>query len=124
MVRVSKHLWLKLLSSRYPDLEFIRTDTIRSLLDTHRNQGIINVLLSINGNPFSLFYLWQAERLMAGSEVIHMMVSYRHQWKLVKYSLTFTYLVETLAALPQKYNTIFYAYGVSKIVILYIYVAK
>ncbi|KAL0832646.1 hypothetical protein ABMA28_000838 [Loxostege sticticalis] len=51
VVRISKHLWLKLLSSRYPGLEFIRTDTVRSLLDTHRNQGIINVLLSIKGSP-------------------------------------------------------------------------
>ncbi|KPJ02853.1 hypothetical protein RR46_02780 [Papilio xuthus] len=50
VVRVSKHLWIKLLSSRYPHLEFIRTDTIRSLLDTHRNQGIINVLLCIKGS--------------------------------------------------------------------------
>ncbi|XP_072940127.1 uncharacterized protein [Epargyreus clarus] len=50
VVRVSKHLWLKLLTSRYPRLEFIRTDTVRSLLDTHRNQGIINVLLAIKGN--------------------------------------------------------------------------
>ncbi|CAB3236836.1 unnamed protein product [Arctia plantaginis] len=49
VVRASKYLWLKLLSSRYPDFEFIRTDTVRSLLDTHRNQGIINVLLSIQG---------------------------------------------------------------------------
>lgn len=49
VVRASKYLWLKLLSSRYPNLEFIRTDTIRSLLDTHRNQGIINVLLSVKG---------------------------------------------------------------------------
>ncbi|XP_068631266.1 uncharacterized protein [Battus philenor] len=49
VVRISKHLWIKLLSSRYPHLEFIRTDTVRSLLDTHRNQGIINVLLCIKG---------------------------------------------------------------------------
>ncbi|XP_023941810.1 uncharacterized protein LOC112048508 [Bicyclus anynana] len=49
VVRISKHLWLKLLSSRYPSLEFIRTDTVRSLLDTHRNQGIINVLLCVKG---------------------------------------------------------------------------
>ncbi|KAJ8733425.1 hypothetical protein PYW08_001723 [Mythimna loreyi] len=49
VVRVSKYLWLKLLSSRYPHLEFIWTDTVRSLLDTHRNQGIINVLLSVKG---------------------------------------------------------------------------
>lgn len=49
VVRVSKHIWLKFLSSRYPHLEFIRTDTIRSLLDTHRNQGIINVLLCVKG---------------------------------------------------------------------------
>ncbi|XP_053603817.1 uncharacterized protein LOC128671395 [Plodia interpunctella] len=51
VVRVSKHLWLKLLSSRYPGLEFIRTDTVRSLLDTHRNQGIINVLLCVKEVP-------------------------------------------------------------------------
>ncbi|KAI5637392.1 hypothetical protein NE865_09823 [Phthorimaea operculella] len=51
VVRISKQVWLKLLSSRYPKLEFIRTDTVRSLLDTARNQGIINVLLSIKGVP-------------------------------------------------------------------------
>ncbi|KAM3967347.1 uncharacterized protein ACR2FA_011692 [Aphomia sociella] len=51
VVRVSKQLWLRLLSSRYPNLEFIKTDTVRSLLDTHRNQGIINVLLAIKGVP-------------------------------------------------------------------------
>ncbi|RVE43849.1 hypothetical protein evm_011517 [Chilo suppressalis] len=51
VVRLSKHLWLKVLSSRYPGLEFIRPDTVRSLLDTHRNQGIINVLLSVKGTP-------------------------------------------------------------------------
>ncbi|XP_063377233.1 uncharacterized protein LOC134664490 [Cydia fagiglandana] len=49
LVSISQHLWLKLLSSRYPGLEFIRIDTVRSLLDTHRNQGIINVLLTVNG---------------------------------------------------------------------------
>ncbi|XP_022118554.2 uncharacterized protein LOC110995611 isoform X1 [Pieris rapae] len=48
-VRISNHLWLKLLSSRYPSVEFIRNATIRSLLDTNRNQGIINVLLCIKG---------------------------------------------------------------------------
>ncbi|CAH2071576.1 unnamed protein product, partial [Iphiclides podalirius] len=50
VVRISKHLWIKLLSSRYPHLEFIRTDTVRSLLDTHRNQGIINVLIGVKGS--------------------------------------------------------------------------
>ncbi|CAG4991936.1 unnamed protein product [Parnassius apollo] len=50
VVRLSKHLWIKLLSNRYPHLEFIRTDTVRSLLDTQRNQGIINVLLCIKGS--------------------------------------------------------------------------
>ncbi|KAG7307927.1 hypothetical protein JYU34_006543 [Plutella xylostella] len=49
VVRISKNLWLRLLSSRYPQLQFIRTDTVRSLLDTHRNQGIINVLLCVRG---------------------------------------------------------------------------
>ncbi|XP_013200230.2 uncharacterized protein LOC106142857 [Amyelois transitella] len=51
VVRISKHIWLKLLSSRYPGLDFIRTNTVRSLLDTHRNQGIINVLLCVKGIP-------------------------------------------------------------------------
>ncbi|GBP37963.1 hypothetical protein EVAR_84950_1 [Eumeta japonica] len=49
VVRMTKNLWLRLLSSRYPHLEFIRIDTVRSLLDTHRNQGIINVLLCLQG---------------------------------------------------------------------------
>ncbi|XP_046962959.1 uncharacterized protein LOC124532230 [Vanessa cardui] len=49
VVRISNHFWLKLLSSKHPSLEFIRTNTVRTLLDTHRNQGIINVLLCIKG---------------------------------------------------------------------------
>ncbi|XP_050343594.1 uncharacterized protein LOC126769097 isoform X2 [Nymphalis io] len=49
VVRISKHFWLKLLSLTHPSLEFIRTNTVRTLLDTHRNQGIINVLLCIKG---------------------------------------------------------------------------
>ncbi|CAK1545870.1 unnamed protein product [Leptosia nina] len=49
VVRISNHLWLKLLSSRYPSVDFIRNATVRSLLDTNRNQGIINVLLCIKG---------------------------------------------------------------------------
>ncbi|XP_059056672.1 uncharacterized protein LOC131850467 [Achroia grisella] len=51
VVRISKQLWLRVLSSRYPNLEFIQYDTVRSLLDTHRNQGIINVLLAFKGVP-------------------------------------------------------------------------
>ncbi|XP_050664080.1 uncharacterized protein LOC126964824 isoform X2 [Leptidea sinapis] len=49
VVRISKQLWLKLLSSRYPRLDFIKHYTVRTLLDTQRNQGIINVLLSVKG---------------------------------------------------------------------------
>lgn len=34
---------------KYPKLHFIKINYIRSLLDTQRNQGIIHVLLQIEG---------------------------------------------------------------------------
>lgn len=49
VVHMTKILWLKILTARYPKLEFVKTDTLRSLLDTHRNQGVINVLLAVKG---------------------------------------------------------------------------
>lgn len=42
-------LWFGLISMIYPELEFIRTTTVRSLLDTHRNQGIGAILLRVKG---------------------------------------------------------------------------
>lgn len=34
---------------KYPELEFIKTNYIRSILDTQRNKGVIHVLLNVEG---------------------------------------------------------------------------
>lgn len=34
---------------KYPELEFIKTNYIRSILDTQRNKGVIHVLLHVQG---------------------------------------------------------------------------
>ncbi|XP_028147060.2 uncharacterized protein LOC114340511 isoform X2 [Diabrotica virgifera virgifera] len=49
VLKVYKALWMNVLSMLHPNVEFIKYDTVRSLLDTHRNQGIVCVLLSIKG---------------------------------------------------------------------------
>lgn len=41
---------MKLLANRFPHLNFVENISVRTLLDTHRNQGIINVLMTINGS--------------------------------------------------------------------------
>lgn len=50
MLHISRRVWLGLLSLLYPEVEFVKEVTIRSLLDTPRNQGIITVLLSVKGS--------------------------------------------------------------------------
>ncbi|XP_060522192.1 uncharacterized protein LOC132699472 isoform X1 [Cylas formicarius] len=42
-------IWLSCASFLHPDVEFVRYSTVRTLLDTHRNQGIVSVLLSVRG---------------------------------------------------------------------------
>ncbi|RZC32823.1 uncharacterized protein BDFB_011117 [Asbolus verrucosus] len=53
VLTISQKLWLFGISVFHPQVEFLRTTTVRTLLDTHRNQGIISVLLSVKGqaNP-------------------------------------------------------------------------
>ena len=46
---ISHKLWLFGISILHPQVEFLKTTTVRTLLDTHRNQGIISVLLSVKG---------------------------------------------------------------------------
>lgn len=46
---LSKSLWLYVLIAKHPHLDFVKANKIRNLLDTHRNQGIIHVLLHIEG---------------------------------------------------------------------------
>ncbi|XP_018322920.1 uncharacterized protein LOC108735448 isoform X2 [Agrilus planipennis] len=50
-VKVCNKTWLAAVSVLYPEVEFVKTTTIRSLIDTPRNQGIVAVLLEINGPP-------------------------------------------------------------------------
>lgn len=52
-LKLFKSAWLSCVSVLHPDVEFVNYSTIRILLDTHRNQGIIAVLLSVKGkeNP-------------------------------------------------------------------------
>ncbi|XP_057660386.1 uncharacterized protein LOC130896374 [Diorhabda carinulata] len=49
VLKIYRALWWNLLTRLHPDVEFVKYDTVRSLLDTHRNQGIISVLLTVKG---------------------------------------------------------------------------
>lgn len=46
---VGRFVLLRLLKSMYPDLEFIKSVSIRSAMDTLNNTGYIVVLLKVNG---------------------------------------------------------------------------
>lgn len=67
---MSKSLWLYILTSKYPHLDFVKVNKIRNILDTHRNQGIIHVLLHIEGqcdveivkDEFSKYVLERTDR--------------------------------------------------------------
>ncbi|XP_034242144.1 uncharacterized protein LOC117645810 isoform X2 [Thrips palmi] len=41
--------WLGVLERRYPQLEFVRNTTVRTAVDTIRNQGVIALLLTVQG---------------------------------------------------------------------------
>lgn len=49
LLSISKNAWLFILTTKYPQLDVVRVNKIRNILDTHRNQGIIHVLLHIEG---------------------------------------------------------------------------
>lgn len=49
VLKLYRRVWTNILSMLHPDVEFVKYDTVRSLLDTHRNQGIISVLLCVKG---------------------------------------------------------------------------
>lgn len=48
-VALSSKLTVLLLSKRFKYLEFARTNTVRSLVDTSRNPGILHFLVKIKG---------------------------------------------------------------------------
>ncbi|XP_066137622.1 uncharacterized protein [Euwallacea fornicatus] len=52
-LKICHSIWINSVSLLHPDIEFINYSTVRILLDTHRNQGIISVLLAVRGkeNP-------------------------------------------------------------------------
>lgn len=49
VLSLSQKVWIFFVEILYPEVEFFQKTTIRSLLDTHRNQGITSVLLSVKG---------------------------------------------------------------------------
>ncbi|KAJ8972055.1 hypothetical protein NQ317_010924 [Molorchus minor] len=51
VIKISHALWLSCISILHPDVEFVKYITVRTLLDTHRNQGIISALLCVKGPP-------------------------------------------------------------------------
>lgn len=50
VMRGIRHTWNRWLEGKYPGLEFVIRTTARSAVDTPRNQGLICLLLSVQGN--------------------------------------------------------------------------
>lgn len=48
-ISLSRLFWLRVLELMYPELELVRSTTIRSTVDTFRNVGIITVVLQVKG---------------------------------------------------------------------------
>ncbi|KRT85651.1 hypothetical protein AMK59_1289 [Oryctes borbonicus] len=48
---IFQNVWFGTASFLNPELEFIKSTTLRSLVETHRNQGILTIMLKINGPP-------------------------------------------------------------------------
>ncbi|KAJ8957429.1 hypothetical protein NQ318_004909 [Aromia moschata] len=51
VLKICHQLWLSCISILHGDVEFVKYVTVRTLLDTRRNQGIISVLLCVKGLP-------------------------------------------------------------------------
>lgn len=50
VITVNRMFWLRMLERLYPELEFVRSCSVRSTVDTIRNQGIITILLQVRGS--------------------------------------------------------------------------
>ncbi|BES98312.1 transcription initiation factor tfiid subunit [Nesidiocoris tenuis] len=48
-VRICRHLFVRWLQKKFKGLEFVKKTTVRTAVDTQRNQGIITVLLTVAG---------------------------------------------------------------------------
>lgn len=49
VVSIIRMIWRNVLIVKYPKLEFVKRQNLRSLSDTPRNQGIVNVILHLEG---------------------------------------------------------------------------
>lgn len=49
LIKISHNVWYWFISVLHPELEFIKHTTLRTLVETHRNQGIITILLTLRG---------------------------------------------------------------------------
>ncbi|XP_067005165.2 uncharacterized protein [Anabrus simplex] len=49
VVRTVRGVWFRFLKGRFPELEFVKNTSVRSAIDTKRNQGLITVLLQVKG---------------------------------------------------------------------------
>lgn len=50
VITVNRMFWLRMLERLYPELEFVRSCSVRSTVDTIRNQGIITIVLQVRGS--------------------------------------------------------------------------
>lgn len=48
-IQLARCVWFAILSRRYPHLEIIERLTVRSAMDTYRCQGVLTILLQIQG---------------------------------------------------------------------------
>ncbi|XP_054283849.1 uncharacterized protein LOC129000830 isoform X2 [Macrosteles quadrilineatus] len=49
-INVCRMFWLRMLERLYPELEFVSSTSVRTTVDTLRNQGIITVVLQVKGH--------------------------------------------------------------------------
>lgn len=49
VVSIFRWIWRTILEVKYPHLEFVNRQNLRSLSDTSRNPGIVNVILHLEG---------------------------------------------------------------------------
>ncbi|KAL0278493.1 UNVERIFIED_CONTAM: hypothetical protein PYX00_000309 [Menopon gallinae] len=49
VIQFVRNYWISFLENKFPDLEFVRNISVRSAVDTHRNMGIITLLVTVKG---------------------------------------------------------------------------
>lgn len=49
VVSICRLIWRHILEIKYSNLEFVQRQNLRSLIDTSRNPGIVNIILHLEG---------------------------------------------------------------------------